>query len=258
MSDSNDTVLMSIKDVSKVYGTGDVAVHALRDASLDIHEGELLVIIGPSGSGKTTFLNMITEMIPGDNQIVTMGFLNMIGAMDRPTSGSVHFRDEELTSATDRQLTFFRRDHIGFIFQFFNLVSSLTAKENVQVVCEIARDPLDPVEALTKVGLGDRVNHFPSQLSGGQQQRVAVARALVAQPDIFLCDEPTGALDSETSKQVLELLVKLNKGLKKTIIIVTHDTNIPKIANRVALIKDGRIDSVQVNAGPLDPSELDW
>ena len=239
MSDSNDTVLMSIKDVSKVYGTGDVAVHALRDASLDIHEGELLVIIGPSGSGKTTFLNMI-------------------GAMDRPTSGSVHFRDEELTSATDRQLTFFRRDHIGFIFQFFNLVSSLTAKENVQVVCEIARDPLDPVEALTKVGLGDRVNHFPSQLSGGQQQRVAVARALVAQPDIFLCDEPTGALDSETSKQVLELLVKLNKGLKKTIIIVTHDTNIPKIANRVALIKDGRIDSVQVNAGPLDPSELDW
>ena len=239
MSETTQPVLMSIRNVSKVYGTGDVAVHALRDASLDIHEGELLVIIGPSGSGKTTFLNMI-------------------GAMDSPTSGEVHFRDRELTTATDRQLTLFRRDHIGFIFQFFNLVSSLTAKENVQVVCEIAREPLDPVETLTKVGLGDRVNHFPSQLSGGQQQRVAVARALVAQPEIFLCDEPTGALDSETSKQVLQLLVKLNKDLKKTVIIVTHDTSIPKIANRVALIKDGRIDSVDVNERPLAPSELDW
>ena len=240
MTDTNDPpALMSIRSVSKIYRMGEVEVPALRDASLDIRDGELLVIIGPSGSGKTTFLNLI-------------------GGMDRPTSGVVRFRDQDITSASDRELTLFRRNNIGFVFQFFNLVPSLTAKENVQVACEIAKDPMDPVEALGSVGLGDRVNHFPSQLSGGQQQRVAVARALAARPQMFLCDEPTGALDSETSSQILGLLVRLNRELKKTIIFVTHNRDIPSIANRVALIKDGAIESVEKNENPADPADIKW
>lgn len=218
---------------------GEVEVPALRDASLDLHEAEMLIVLGPSGSGKSTLLNLI-------------------GGMDRPTSGVVKFGDLDLGRASDYQLTRYRRLSIGFVFQFYNLVPSLTALENVQVATEMAENPLDPMEALRLVELEDRADHFPSQLSGGEQQRVSVARALAKRPQLMLCDEPTGALDIETGKHVLELLVKLKNELRQTIVLITHNSSIAQIGDRVARLRDGIIESVDVNEHPLQPAEVVW
>lgn len=231
--------LLSIRDAERVYRMGEVDVPALRDANLEIREGEFLVIVGPSGSGKSTLLNLI-------------------GGMDRPTSGTVRYRDHDLTKASDHELTLFRRTEIGFVFQFYNLIPTLTAYENVQVAIELLSKAMSPKEALNMVGLAERSDHFPSQLSGGQQQRVSIARALAKQPGLLLCDEPTGALDMETSKQVLEILVNLNRELGKTVVLITHNNAIAQIADRVAHICDGAIRSVEVNSQPADVNAIAW
>lgn len=222
-------ILMSARGVSKVYGKGEARVFALRDTNLDIREGELLIIIGPSGSGKSTLLNLI-------------------GGMDRPTTGQLLFDGRDLAQASDRELTQFRRAHVGFVFQFYNLVPTLTAVENVQVAVQIARNPLSARDALEQVGLRDRADFFPSELSGGQQQRVAIARALASNPPLLLCDEPTGNLDSETGRQVLDLLVHVNRTLGKTVVIITHSEEVARIGNRVACIRDGTIVSLDETA----------
>lgn len=232
-------VLLSVREVSKVYRMGHVDVPALRAATLDIYDGEFLIIAGPSGSGKSTLLNII-------------------GGMDHPTSGTVTFDGRDLTGASDRQLTQFRRGQIGFVFQFFNLVPSLTALENIQVAVDIADDPLPPALALERVGLSERGDHFPAQLSGGEQQRVAVARALAKNPRLILCDEPTGALDSETARQVLQCLYDLNRRFAKTIVLITHNAAIAAIGHRVATIRDGAITKIETNATPLAPAEIRW
>jgi putative ABC transport system ATP-binding protein len=218
---------------------GEVDVHALREATLDIYEGEFLIIVGPSGSGKSTLLNMI-------------------GGMDRPTSGKINFNGFELGSSSDKELTLYRRTQVGFIFQFYNLIPTLTALENVQVAVEIVSNALNPVEALEMVGLRDRADHFPAQLSGGEQQRVSVARALASNPKLLLCDEPTGALDLETSRQVLGLLSELNKKLKKTIVLITHNSAIAGIGDRISLIRDGKIHSIHTNETPKPVEQISW
>ena len=230
--------LMQLSGVSKVYRMGEVEVHALRDVQLEIQQGEFLMVLGSSGSGKSTLLNMI-------------------GGMDRPSSGTIMVDGQDLTQLNDRGLTLYRRRTIGFVFQFFNLIPTLTALENVEVAVEIVTDPMDPVESLRIVGLADRKDHFPSQLSGGQQQRVAIARALAANPRLLLCDEPTGNLDSETSRQVLRLLTDVNQRLGKTVVMITHNVEASRIADRVAELRDGRIDKVETNAEPVSPEELD-
>ena len=232
-------LVLSVRSASKVYRMGEVDVPALRDASLDIREGEFLIIVGPSGSGKTTLLNII-------------------GGMDRPTSGSVRFLDRDLTAASDRELTLYRRRQIGFIFQFFNLVPTLTALENVQVATELAAEPMDPAEALRQVDLADRADHFPSQLSGGEQQRVAIARAIASNPRLLLCDEPTGSLDLATGRQVLGVLAHLNRSLGKTVVLITHNGAIAGIGHRVALIRDGAIHSIRVNPSPTPAEQIQW
>ncbi len=232
-------VLISVRNASRVYRMGEVDVHALRDASLDIRAGEFLVILGPSGSGKSTLLNLI-------------------GGMDRATSGEVRFHGRDLGHCSDRELTEYRRVEVGFVFQFYNLVPMLTALENVQVAAEISDDPMDPLQALTLVDLADRAGHFPGQLSGGQQQRVALARALAGNPSLLLCDEPTGALDLTTSRQMLGLLLRLNRGLGKTVVLITHNGAIARIADRVAYISDGGLHHIQVNDQPLAVAELAW
>jgi putative ABC transport system ATP-binding protein len=225
--------------VTKVYETGDVKVHALAGVDLDLYEGELTVLLGPSGSGKSTLLNIL-------------------GGLDRATAGSVLFRDHDLMTMTDREMTRFRRDHVGFVFQFYNLVASLTALENVQLVTDVSTDPMDPAEALARVGLSHRMHHFPAQISGGEQQRVAIARAIAKRPDVLLCDEPTGALDSRTGIQVLEVLTQINEELGTTTAIITHAAAIRKIAHRVIRFQDGRIAEVEVNATRLAPAEISW
>ena len=232
-------VIVSARSVSKVYRMGEVDVPALRDASLDVADGEFLIIVGPSGSGKSTLLNLI-------------------GGMDRPTSGEVWFLDQELSAASDRELTLYRRRQVGFIFQFYNLVPTLTALENVQVATEVVAEPMDAADALDLVGLADRADHFPSQLSGGEQQRVAVARALASNPRLLLCDEPTGALDLETSREVLGLLVELNERLAKTVVLITHNGAIADIGHRVAVIHDGAIGTIRVNAEPKPVEQVEW
>ena len=232
-------VIVSARSVSKVYRMGEVDVPALRDASLDVYDGEFLIIIGPSGSGKSTLLNLI-------------------GGMDRPTSGEVWFLDQELSAASDRELTLYRRTQVGFIFQFYNLVPTLTALENVQVATEVVAEPMDAADALDLVGLADRAGHFPSQLSGGEQQRVAVARALASNPRLLLCDEPTGALDLETSREVLGLLVELTERLAKTVVLITHNGAIADIGHRVAVIHDGAIGTIRVNAEPKPVEQVEW
>ena len=232
-------VVLSVRGASRVYQMGELEVAALRDASIDIFAGEFLIVAGPSGSGKSTLLNLI-------------------GGMDRPTEGEVYFRQENLSEASDHELTLFRRRHVGFIFQFYNLVPTLTALENVQVAVEIVEEPLEPAAALKMVGLGDRMDHFPSQLSGGEQQRVSIARALAKNPQLLLCDEPTGALDMETSKEVLGLLVDLNRTLRKTIVLITHNNAIASIGHRIAHIRDGGIYSVEVNEEPQVVEEIKW
>ncbi len=232
-------VLLSVRQADRFFHMGDVEVTALHDASIDIITGEFLIIVGPSGSGKSTLLNLI-------------------GGMDRPTRGQVLFDDQDLAQASDRTLTRFRRHQVGFIFQFYNLAPMLTALENVQVATEIARDPLEPKAALEMVDMADRFNHFPSQLSGGEQQRVAIARALASNPQLLLCDEPTGALDLSTSRQVLSLLQHLNQSMGKTIILITHNHAIADIGNRVATIRDGCIRSIITNPSPIPASDVNW
>ncbi|MEM6461197.1 MAG: ABC transporter ATP-binding protein [Pseudomonadota bacterium] len=226
-------------DLTKIYRTGEVEVRALNGVDIELFEGEMVVLLGPSGSGKSTFLNIV-------------------GGLDRPTSGTVHFKDQELTAYSERKLTLYRRDHVGFVFQFYNLIPSLTAWENVALVTEVARDPMTPDEALALVDLGDRMTHFPAQLSGGEQQRVAIARAIAKRPEVLLCDEPTGALDSKTGILVLEALMKINDDLGTTTAIITHNAGIQAIANRVVSFIDGKIAQVDVNETRIKPAEVVW
>jgi putative ABC transport system ATP-binding protein len=225
--------------ISKIYYMGDIEVRALNSVELDLLEGEFVVFLGPSGSGKSTLLNIL-------------------GGLDTPTSGEVRFRDHVLSGADDRALTRFRREHVGFVFQFYNLIPSLTALENVALVTEVAEHPMPAKEALQLVGLGDRMNHFPSQLSGGEQQRVAIARAIAKNPDVLLCDEPTGALDFPTGKRVLEVLKKINEELGTTVAIITHNSAIAGMADRVIRLRSGEIAEVTRNPKKLGPDDLVW
>jgi putative ABC transport system ATP-binding protein len=225
--------------VTKVYRMGEVRVHALRGVDLDLYGGELVVLLGASGSGKSTLLNIL-------------------GGLDTPSEGRVLYGDRDLTAAGDRELTAYRRHHVGFVFQFYNLIPSLTARENVAVVTEIARDPMRPEEALGLVGLGERLDHFPAQLSGGEQQRVAIARAVAKRPQVLLCDEPTGALDSKTGIVVLEVLQRVNEELGTTTAVITHNAGIAEMADRVIHLADGRITEVQLNEARRAPRELSW
>jgi putative ABC transport system ATP-binding protein len=228
-----------VRDLTKTYVTGAVEVHALRGVNFDAAPGELVVMLGPSGSGKSTFLNIV-------------------GGLDHATSGEVWFQDRELTRMDDRALTLYRREHVGFVFQFYNLVPSLTARENVALVTEIARKPMRPEEALTIVGLKERMDHFPAQLSGGEQQRVAIARAIAKRPEVLLCDEPTGALDSSTGVLVLDALTQVNAELGATTLVITHNAAIQDIAHRVVRFGDGRIVSTHDNAERKPASAISW
>ena len=231
--------VFQIKRVSKIYQMGEVEVHALRDVDLEIYRGELLVILGPSGGGKSTLLNIL-------------------GGLDVPTSGTVTYLDHDLSFDDDAALTEFRREHVGFVFQFYNLIPSLTAYENVELVTDISQNPMKPDEALSLVGLDERINHFPSQLSGGEQQRVAIARAVAKQPEDLLCDEPTGALDFKTGKLVLEVIKKVNEQLGTTTAIITHNAAIGKMADRVIHLRSGQIVEEIRNAEKADPNDLIW
>lgn len=235
----NQEAVFQIHNVSKIYRMGEVEVHALQNVSLELYRGELAVLLGASGSGKSTLLNII-------------------GGLDTPTSGEVMFRDHNLTKATDTELTEFRRDHVGFVFQFYNLIPSLTALENVELITEIAAHPIRAEEALEMVGLKDRLNHFPAQLSGGEQQRVAIARAIAKRPEVLLCDEPTGALDYNTGKIVLEVIEQVNKELGTTTAVITHNAPIARMADRVIHIGSGRIISIEQNETKASPSDLIW
>ena len=226
-------------EITKIYRMGDVTVQALRGVTLDLMPGEFVVMLGPSGSGKSTLLNIL-------------------GGLDLPTSGQVHYRDHNLTAATREELTRFRREHVGFVFQFYNLIPSLTALENTSLVSEISENPLDPEECLGMVGLGDRLNHFPAQLSGGEQQRVAISRAVVKRPEVLLCDEPTGALDYATGKIVLEVLERINRELKTITVVITHNAAIAAMADRVIRISSGMIAEFRANERRASPSELKW
>jgi putative ABC transport system ATP-binding protein len=227
------------KGLTKIYRTGDVEIHALRGADFTLHAGELVVLLGPSGSGKSTLLNIL-------------------GGLDTPTAGTIGFRDHDLAQAKESELTAFRREHVGFVFQFYNLIPSLTARENVALVTEISEKPLDPAEALKLVGLEERMEHFPAQLSGGEQQRVAIARAIAKQPEILLCDEPTGALDSKTGILVLEAIDRVNRELGTSTAVITHNTVVSGMADRIIQIADGRIASVERNPKRRSPNELSW
>jgi len=241
MTDNDKGLQVEIKleDVSKTYVMGEVKVPVLKGLNLEIYKGQLTAILGDSGAGKSTLLNMI-------------------GGIDRPTSGRILFGDKDIAQLSDRALTIYRRKNVGFVFQFYNLVATLTALENVEVSTEIADDPMDPSHALDLVQLKDLVSHFPAQMSGGQQQRVAIARALAKQPSLMLCDEPTGALDQQTSVTVLNLLSDLNEKLNTTIVIITHNPNIAKMAHRVVRIGDGKIEKAYVNDHPLKAEEIPW
>lgn len=233
-----DTIFKA-RGLTKTYVSGEVEVHALAGVDLDIVGGEMIVLLGPSGSGKSTLLNIM-------------------GGLDRATSGTLFFKDRNLTELDEQELTFYRRDHIGFVFQFYNLVPSLTAFENVALVTEISKAPMLPEEALTLVGLKDRMDHFPAQLSGGEQQRVAIARAIAKRPEVLLCDEPTGALDSKTGIKVIEALLSVNEQLGTTTAIITHNAAIQSVADRVLHFADGRISTVQKNETRGKASEVTW
>lgn len=235
---SNEPTI-KLEHVSKIYQMGKVEVRALDDISLEVWPGEFIVFLGPSGSGKTTMLNMI-------------------GGLDSPTSGRIVVNGIEVTSLTSRQLTHYRRIQIGFIFQFFNLIPTLTARENVEFAADLINDHPRPDELLEAVGLGDRRNHFPAEMSGGENQRVAIARALATDPSVLLCDEPSGSLDFETGKKIFKLLRNLNKERNKVMCVVTHNAPIGEIADRVIRLRDGKIFDIQVNENPLDPNELRW
>lgn len=231
--------IFTAQGLSKTYQMGEVKVHALQEVDLTIYRGEFIVLLGPSGSGKSTLLNIL-------------------GGLDRPTSGIARFAEHDLTAATESQLTQYRREHVGFVFQFYNLIPSLTVRENVELVTDIADNPMPADEALGLVGLAERLDHFPSQLSGGEQQRVAIARAIVKRPEVLLCDEPTGALDYVTGKLVLEVIERVNRELGTTAIVITHNAAIAGMADRVLYLGGGRIQRVEQNAHKLKPSELSW
>jgi len=232
-------ILMSVRNISKNYRMGEVTVRALDDVSLDVYDGEFVVILGPSGSGKSTLLNIM-------------------GGMDLPSGGSITVKGEEITSYNDRKLTAYRRDRIGFVFQFYNLMANLTARENVELAVEICHDALDIDQIIDEVGLTDRKNHFPSQLSGGEQQRIAIARAVAKNPLLLLCDEPTGALDYKTGILILALLHKVNIEFHKTVIIITHNAAIGDMADRVFKMNSGRIAEIITNDNPLPPESVVW
>lgn len=236
---TRDTVVFEARGLSRVYHVGEVDIYALREVDLDLHAGEFVVLLGPSGSGKSTLLNIL-------------------GGLDTPTAGTVRFLEHDLTLADEEERTRFRREHVGFVFQFYNLIPSLTALENVALVTDIAEDPLDPAEALTMVGLADRLHHFPSQLSGGEQQRIAIARAVAKRPDVLLCDEPTGALDYETGLTVLEVLADVNQRLGTTVAVITHNAAIAAMGDRVIRMRSGEITEIQTNARRASPRELSW
>lgn len=225
--------------VTKVYRMGEVDVHALRGVDFTLYEGEFLVLLGMSGSGKSTLLNIL-------------------GGLDVPTAGRVFYRDWELTEADSDELTRYRREHVGFVFQFYNLIPSLTARENVALVTEISEDPMDPVDALELVGLGARRDHFPAQLSGGEQQRVAIARAVAKRPQVLLCDEPTGALDFRTGVQVLEVIDRINRELGTTTAVITHNAPVARIADRVVSLADGEISTDEINSAKITPAQVQW
>jgi putative ABC transport system ATP-binding protein len=238
-SATDGKIVFKVKGLKKVYGMGEVEVHALRGVDLDLYEGELVVLLGPSGSGKSTLLNIL-------------------GGLDIATDGQVTYRGRDITKATEKELTEYRRFHVGFVFQFYNLIPSLTTLENVAVVTEISRNPMKPEDALLKVGLGDRLNHFPAQLSGGEQQRVAIARAVSKNPEVLLCDEPTGALDSATGVVVLEVLERINRELGTTTVIITHNADIAEMADRVIYISNGLISKITRNTVKKQPREIHW
>ena len=232
-------VVFRVQGVTKVYEMGEVRVEALRGIDLELYAGELVVLLGPSGSGKSTLLNIM-------------------GGLDTPSAGQVYYRLNDLASASEGELTDYRRFHVGFVFQFYNLIPSLTARENVAVVTEIARRPMLPEEALGLVGLGERLDHFPAQLSGGEQQRVAIARAIAKNPEVLLCDEPTGALDSKTGVVVLEAIQRVNRELGTTTAVITHNADIAGMANRVIHLSNGRIAGISSNPTPKPARELHW
>ena len=234
-----DHTVFHVHGVTKVYQMGEVQVHALRGVDLDLYRGEFTVLLGASGSGKSTLLNIL-------------------GGLDTPTDGHVFYGEQDLTRATEAELTTYRRYHVGFVFQFYNLIPSLTALENVAVVTEIARSPMRPKEALELVGLGERLHHFPAQLSGGEQQRVAIARAIAKKPDVLLCDEPTGALDFKTGIVVLEALERVNREMGTSTAVITHNAGISQMADRVVQLTDGRVGEVTLNQTRLSPSDLSW
>jgi putative ABC transport system ATP-binding protein len=238
MGDPPATVFRT-ENLTKVYDLGEVQVHALRGVDLELYAGEMLVLLGPSGSGKSTLLNIL-------------------GGLDTCTEGRVWYRDTEITRAGDAELTRYRRDHVGFVFQFYNLIPSLTARENVAIVTEIARDPMEPVAALELVGLGERLDHFPAQLSGGEQQRVAIARAIAKRPEVLLCDEPTGALDSATGVMVLEALERINREFGTTTAVITHNADIASMADRMCRMHDGRIAETVRIEHKKPAAELRW
>ena len=233
------STILETKNLIKTYKMGEVEVNALRSASFSVEEGEFVVILGPSGSGKSTLLNIL-------------------GGMDVPDSGEVIVSGKKITDLNEKELTQYRRIQVGFVFQFYNIMASLTARENVELATEIAVNPLDIDEIMEAVGLKERADHFPSQMSGGEQQRVSIARAIAKNPDILLCDEPTGALDFATGVTILSLLAKINKEMKKTVIVITHNSSIADMANRVIRMRSGEIIEDRLNASPLDPERISW
>jgi len=233
-----DSVFLA-RGISKTYRTGEVEVRALRDVDLDIRRGEFVVLLGASGSGKSTLLNIL-------------------GGLDLPSTGTLAFHEHVLSGASDAELTAYRREHVGFVFQFYNLIPSLTVRENVALVTDIVDDPMPVDEAIDLVGLTPRRDHFPAQLSGGEQQRVAIARAIVKKPDVLLCDEPTGALDYQTGKLVLEVIARINRELGTTAVVITHNAAIAGMADRVVYLGDGRIQRVETNPEKRTPAELSW
>jgi putative ABC transport system ATP-binding protein len=235
----SDDIVFRARGLSKIYRMGEVEVHALRELNLEIKRGEFLVLLGPSGSGKSTLLNIL-------------------GGLDVPSSGEVSYCDHRLDGADESELTRFRREHVGFVFQFYNLIPSLTVRENVSLVADITDVPMSVDEAIAMVGLTPRRDHFPAQLSGGEQQRVAIARAIVKRPAVLLCDEPTGALDYQTGKLVLEVIERINHELGTTAVVITHNAAIAGMADRVVYLGDGRIQRIEQNAHKLRPSELSW
>ena len=234
----NDVVFRA-HQLKKTYLMGEVKMYALNGIDLELYQGEFVVLLGPSGSGKSTLLNIL-------------------GGLDSASSGSVFYRDHNLVRSTEDELTQYRREHVGFVFQFYNLIPSLTAEENIALVTEIAEHPMRPAEALARVGLTDRAHHFPSQLSGGEQQRVAIARAVAKRPDILLCDEPTGALDFQTGKKVLETLIQVNQELGSLVVVITHNSAISGLANRTIHLADGQIRSITSNPSPIHLDEIQW